>query len=75
MKLEGNRPPGDNPLLFAISGTGSFICPVVILGSKDDKLRFMTRLYRSENAEEKFNRISIANDLTREDREKVKQKV
>ena len=28
MKLGGNRPPGDNPLLFAISGTGSFICPV-----------------------------------------------
>ena len=24
----GNRPPGDNPLLFSISGTGSFICPV-----------------------------------------------
>ena len=28
MKLGGNRPPGDNPLLFAISGTGSFISPV-----------------------------------------------
>ena len=28
MKLGGNRPPGDNPLLFSISGTGSFICPV-----------------------------------------------
>ena len=27
MKLGGNRPPGDNPLLFSISGTGSFICP------------------------------------------------
>ena len=26
MKLGGNRPPGDNPLLFSISGTGSFIC-------------------------------------------------
>ena len=26
MKLGGTRPPGDNPLLFAISGTGSFIC-------------------------------------------------
>ena len=25
MKLGGNRPPGDNPLLFPISGTGSFI--------------------------------------------------
>ena len=25
-KLGGNRPPGDNPLLFSISGTGSFIC-------------------------------------------------
>ena len=30
MKLGGNRPPGDNPLLFAISGTGSFICPVAL---------------------------------------------
>ena len=28
MKLGGTRPPGDNPLLLAISGTGSFICPV-----------------------------------------------
>ena len=28
MKPGGNRPPGDNPLLFSISGTGSFICPV-----------------------------------------------
>ena len=28
MKLGGNRPPGDNPLLFSISGTGSFICPI-----------------------------------------------
>ena len=28
MKLGGNRPPGDNPLLFSTSGTGSFICPV-----------------------------------------------
>ena len=28
MKLGGNRPPGDNILLFSISGTGSFICPV-----------------------------------------------
>ena len=28
MKLGGNRQPGDNPLLFSISGTGSFICPV-----------------------------------------------
>ena len=28
MKLGGNLPPGDNPLLFSISGTGSFICPV-----------------------------------------------
>ena len=29
MKLGGNRPPGDNPLLFPISGAGSFIiCPV-----------------------------------------------
>ena len=28
MKLGGNRPPGDNPLLFSISGTGSFIWPV-----------------------------------------------
>ena len=28
MKLGGNRPPEDNPLLFLISGTGSFICPV-----------------------------------------------
>ena len=27
-KLGGNRPPGDNPLLFLISGMGSFICPV-----------------------------------------------
>ena len=26
--IGGNRPPGDNPLLFSISGTGSFICPV-----------------------------------------------
>ena len=26
MKLGGNRPPGDNPILFPISGTGSFIC-------------------------------------------------
>ena len=26
MKLGGNRPPGDNPILFSISGTGSFIC-------------------------------------------------
>ena len=25
MKLGGNRPPGDNPLLFSTSGTGSFI--------------------------------------------------
>ena len=29
MKLGGNRPPGDNPPLFSISGTGSFISPVV----------------------------------------------
>ena len=28
MKLGGNWPHGDNPLLFSISGTGSFICPV-----------------------------------------------
>ena len=28
MKPGGNRPAGDNPLLFSISGTGSFICPV-----------------------------------------------
>ena len=28
MKLGGNRPAGDNPLLFSISGTGSCICPV-----------------------------------------------
>ena len=28
IKLGGNRPPGDNPLLFLISGTGSFIWPV-----------------------------------------------
>ena len=28
MKPGGNRPPGDNPLLFSISGTGSCICPV-----------------------------------------------
>ena len=28
MKLGGNRPPGDNPLLLSISGTGSFTCPV-----------------------------------------------
>ena len=28
MKRGGNRPPGDNPLLFSISGTGSYICPV-----------------------------------------------
>ena len=27
MKPGGNRPPGDNPLLFSISGMGSFICP------------------------------------------------
>ena len=27
-ETRGNRPPGDNPLLFSISGTGSFICPV-----------------------------------------------
>ena len=26
MKLGGNRPPGDNPLLFSTSGTGTFIC-------------------------------------------------
>ena len=26
MKLGGNRPPGDNPLVFSISGTGSFTC-------------------------------------------------
>ena len=25
MELRGTRPPGDNPLLFSISGTGSFI--------------------------------------------------
>ena len=25
MKLGGTRPPGDNPLLLSISGTGSFI--------------------------------------------------
>ena len=29
MKPGGNRPLGDNPLLFSISCTGSFICPVV----------------------------------------------
>ena len=28
MKLGGNRPLGDNPLLLSISGMGSFICPV-----------------------------------------------
>ena len=28
MKLGGNRTPGDNSLLFSISGMGSFICPV-----------------------------------------------
>ena len=28
MKPGGNRPPGDNPLFFSISGTGSLICPV-----------------------------------------------
>ena len=28
MKLGGNRPPGYDALLFSISGTGSFICPV-----------------------------------------------
>ena len=28
MKLGGNRPPGDNPLFFLISGMGSFICLV-----------------------------------------------
>ena len=28
VKLGGNRPLGDNPLLFSISGTGSFICQV-----------------------------------------------
>ena len=33
MKLGGNRPPGDNRLLFSTSGTGSFICPVVGKGS------------------------------------------
>ena len=27
MKLGGNRPPGDNPLLFSISGTGSLNMP------------------------------------------------
>ena len=28
MKLGGNLPPGHDVLLFSISGTGSFICPV-----------------------------------------------
>ena len=28
MKLGGNLPPGHDALLFSISGTGSFICPV-----------------------------------------------
>ena len=35
MKLGGNRPPGDNPLLFSISGTGSFIYPVASTSSRN----------------------------------------
>ena len=33
MELRGTRPPGDNPLLFSISGTGSFI---IIVPSRTD---------------------------------------
>ena len=31
MKLGGNQPPGDNPLLFSKSGRGYFICPVAYI--------------------------------------------
>ena len=37
MKLGGNRPPGDNPLLFSTSGTGSTDSPQVTVYSSQGR--------------------------------------
>ena len=47
----------------------------VVLNNKEDKARFMSRLYRLKTAEPKFNKISVRNDMTKEDRERTREKV
>ncbi len=45
----------------------------ITLKDKQDKRKIMSRLYRLKDAEQRFNNISVQNDMTQEEREKTKE--
>lgn len=47
----------------------------VVLDSKESKNKLLRNLYKLKNAEQKFNQISVTQDYSKDDRDKIQAKV